>query len=274
MDNSIDYTRALSAQTEPMLVAGGILLLSVIIVMIIVIKKRWNGKFMPLLLGVIAYMIFVFIFANLITSLFSMIPSVDRAFTYNQNAYMILYTGLAAVGYLIARIIISNMLIGRYETKGDVYMAGIGLGIGDAVLYGITIVSYYVWCIAINSEGGLAAALSGMEAAEALSTYESIEMLFSAPPVLWLLIGASTVMDFFINFSLTNVTFGVVKGQLSNNWHIISTLIYFAAAISFQVYNSTSVVSIAVMFAIKLVIFAAAMYYTFKVAAGEIEYVE
>ena len=273
MEN-IDLTRVLPNGTESMLIGGGILLLSVILAMVMVIKMRWKGRFMPFMCGVAAYVIFVFACVNLLVSAFAMIPSIDNAFTYNPQAYTIVYTLVATVGFLVARVVISKMIIERYETKGDVYMAGLGIGAGDCILYGMTAVSYYVWCIAINSEGGLAASFEGMAAEEIISTYESISILFDAPAILWLLMGVSAVMDMLIQFALMNITYGVVKEQLSKNWYSISAIIYFVSAVIFQMYDITSVVSIAVTFAIKLVIFAAAMYYTMRVAAKEIEYVE
>ena len=92
---TIDLTQTLPAGTSSMLSAGGILMLSAIIVLVVVIMKRWKARVMPGILGVIAYAVFVFIFANLATSV--------------------------VTGY---------MLNERFERKGDVYLAGIGLSIG------------------------------------------------------------------------------------------------------------------------------------------------
>ena len=149
----IDLTLQLPDGVEGMIMAGGILLLSFFIVMFIVVKKRWKGKLMPFFLGFITYTVFVFMCVNLITSALALIPSVDMAFTYNQTAYIIVYYLLAGIAFLIARMVLTRMLTERFETRGDVYMAGLGLGIGDSILYGVTAVSYYVWCIAIRSEG-------------------------------------------------------------------------------------------------------------------------
>ena len=92
-------------------------------------------------------------------SAFALIPSVDMAFSYNQHAYTIVHC-VVAVAFLAARVVLGNMITQRYDTRGDVYIAGMGLGIGDGILYGVTAVSYYVWCIAIRNEG-LEQAFSG-----------------------------------------------------------------------------------------------------------------
>ena len=73
---TIDLTQTLPAGTSSMLSAGGILMLSAIIVLVVVIMKRWKARVMPGILGVIAYAVFVFIFANLATSALALIPSI------------------------------------------------------------------------------------------------------------------------------------------------------------------------------------------------------
>ena len=78
--------------------------------------------------------------------------------------------------------------------------------------------------------------------------------------------GLGCIMDMLIHFALTNATYGVITGSLPKYWYALSTGIYFVNAISFQLYDSSSMVSIAVSFAIKLIIFAASMYYTLSVA--------
>ena len=60
-----------------------------------------------------------------------------------------------------------------------------------------------------------------------------------------------------------NVIFGVIKGNLAKWWYGVTAAVTFFAMISFQLYNQESVASIAVSFAVKLVIFAVTIYYTF-----------
>ena len=67
----------------------------------------------------------------------------------------------------------------RFGTKGDIYLGGLGLGFGDALLYGFTVVSYFVWCIGIEGSG-LEAALSEISGEELVATYQSISDLFVA----------------------------------------------------------------------------------------------
>ena len=226
----IDLLQTLPSGVEGMIMAGGILMLSFFIVMFIVVKKRWEGKVVPFFLGLLSYVIFVFVCVNLIMSAFALIPSVDMAFSYNQHAYTIVYCVVASV-------------------------------------------AYYVWCIAIRNEG-LEQAFQGLSNSDITSTYESVSTLFNAPIALWLLMGLGCIMDMLIHFALTNATYGVITGSLPKYWYALSTGIYFVNAISFQLYDSSSMVSIAVSFAIKLIIFAASMYYTLSVAGKQIKYGE
>ena len=245
---TIDLTQTLPAGTSSMLSAGGILMLSAIIVLVVVIMKRWKARVMPGILGVIAYAVFVFIFANLATSALALIPSIDNTFYNNPATYN-----------------------ERFERKGDVYLAGIGLSIGDSLLYGMTAISYITWCTAIQA-GQAQDMLAQLAAEEVTTTYETVSALFTTPSVLWLLLGVNCILDMVLNIALMNVIFGVIKGNLAKWWYGVTAAVTFFAMISFQLYNQESIASIAVSFAVKLVIFAVTIYYTFRVAGKEIEY--
>ena len=109
----IDLLQTLPSGVEGMIMAGGILMLSFFIVMFIVVKKRWEGKVVPFFLGLLSYVIFVFVCVNLIMSAFALIPSVDMAFSYNQHAYTIVYCVVASVAFLAARVVLGNMITQR-----------------------------------------------------------------------------------------------------------------------------------------------------------------
>lgn len=270
MEN-FDFGQTLPSGVSSMLSAGGILLLSAVIVMVVVIMKRWKGRIMPGILGVVAYLIFVFVFTNLLTSALTLVPGVDNVFYNNPATYNIVYGITAAVGFTIARVITAYMLKDRFERQGDVYIAGIGLSLGDSILYGITVISYMTWCTAINS-GEIGLLIADYTAEEAATTLETVSSLFTSPSLLWLLLGVNCVLDMVMNIALINMVFGAVKGNVSKWWYGITGVIQFFSTISFQLYDAESIVSILVCFAIKLIIFAATMYYTFKTAGKEIAY--
>ena len=276
MEN-FDMTQTLPSGLSPMITAGGIILLSVFIVFIIVAIKRWHGRWMPVLLGVVAYLIFTFVFTNMFLSVLTLAPGIDNVFSNNPVTYPIVYYIIATVGFTIARLIVGYMLKDRFEREGDVYMAGIGLGAGDSFLYGITSVSYLTWCTAINSSGMEATlndALNGVSQDAVSQTLEMVSTLITSQPVLWLLLGISCVLDVVLGIVLMNAVFGAVKNDLPK-WVIgVTMAAHFINAISFQLYDAQSMNSILIWFGIKLIIFAGLVYYIWNMCKGKINYDE
>lgn len=276
MVDSVDFSLTVPSSAMSMITGGGIVLLSVLIVMIIVIAKRWGAKYMPVLMGFIAFLLAFACQWGLITGL-SLIPSLDVMFMYNPTALTIITCMVSAASYMIMRILLVNMLVDRYETKGSIYMAGIGFGLGNALLYGFTALGNYTMCISINSDGLEAtyrAAVAGMSEADAYVQWETMLPLLVAPSVYWLLEGLSCAIDLVIEMVLTNVIFGAVKGHLPKYWYGLSALITFVTMLSFQLADESSMTSIAVFFALKLVFTVVSLYYAHVVAAKEIEYSE
>lgn len=270
MEN-IDYTQALPDGLSTMITAGGILLLSAIIVMTIVIAKRWKGRFIPMLLGIVAYIIFGFICTNLITSVIALIPGTDAVFTNSPNTYKIVYYITATIAFTVARIVCSYMYVERYERQGDIYLGGIGLGLGDCALYGITSIINLTWVTAISSTG-LESVFADFAPDQVASTYESISNLFTAPTFLWLLLAISCIYDIVLNIALMNVVYGAVKGQIAKYWIGVSAAFHFVTVISFQFYEETAPSSVALWFCVKTVIFVAVVYYVFNNVSKEISY--
>jgi len=269
---AIDWNQTLPSGTEFMLQAGGFFAVSVFVVLFIIIKKRWKGKVMPFFLGLTVFA-FVRVFVMLVESALALIPSIDLAFSYNPTALTIIDCLLSATGYVAGRIVLCKVLTERYETKGDIYLGGLGLGFGDALLYGFTVISYFVWCIAINSDG-LQAALSGVAEEELMGTYQSIADLFIAPVLLWLFMGVSAVMDMIIQMILMNISYGIEKKSLPSLFHSIGFVINFIMILIFQLYDVNSMTNIAVLFAVKLILFAVAVYYLYFVVSKNIQYEE
>ena len=196
----IDLAAGIPAGAENMLSAGGILMLSAFIVLIIVVIKRWNGRFINVLASVFAYSIFVFIFANLCMSALALIPSIDQTFKYNTTAYTIIYSILSALGMTLARYVLARFMAGRFERKGDVYLSGIGLSVGDGVLYGLTVISSISIATAYNNMG-LDTMVAGLTENDTETFYKTLSNLFNAPGYLWLLMGIAFTMDIILSLS-------------------------------------------------------------------------
>lgn len=272
MEN-IDMTKTIDGSVSSMLTAGGILLLSAIIVMTVVIIKRWHGRFIPMLLGAISYAIFVFIFTNFVMSALILIPTFDMAFENNPTVYSVIYCVMGAIGLTVARVLVAFMLKDRYERQGDVMLGGIGIGLGDAFLYGMTALSYVVMAMGVTSQG-MESLFAGMATEEIVSTYETMEALFTTPSPVWLVYGLNAVLDVVLCISLMIVVYGCATKKLPAVWLLFSGLAQFFVAIPLQVVESTSLTVVLLAFLVKAVMFAAVEWYVHKILAVQVVYNE
>lgn len=279
MENiDIDFGQTVSSGAVSMIVAGAILVLSVLIVTIIITAKRWKGRFIPLLLGVLSYVVFGFMFSQMFMSIIRLIPSVDMSFTYNSNSYIVVYNIVFAVGLAIARWFSVKLMTDKYNRTGDVILAGTGIALGDSVMmYGLSMLSYYVYAQAISASGLQKVVedmlSSGLSADEVMTEYTSnMAQLFNAPELLWLFMGLAAVLDIVLNIILCMVAYGAVKKQINYMYPYYAIIIQFVANILFQVYNAYSLVNIIILFTVKLVVVIGTILYAKQFIMKEIKY--
>lgn len=279
MENiDINFDQTVSASTVNMIAAGAILVLSVLIVLIIVTIKRWHGRFIPMMLGLLGYVVFGFMFSQMFMSIIRLAPNIDQTFTYNTTSYIVIYNIVLAAGFGIARWFAAKLMVGRFDREGDVILAGTGLAIGDAVvMYGLSILSFYVYAQAISSRG-LEQAIqdmlsSGISADNIMTEYTSnISQLFSSPDVLWVLMGLSAVLDILLNVLLFMVVYGVMKKQVNYMYAYYAIIVQFASNILFQLYNAFSLTSILTLFGVKFIVVIGASLYIKQFILKEITY--
>ena len=279
MENiDIDFGQTVSSGAVSMLVAGAILVLSVLIVAIIITAKRWKGRAIPLLLGLLSYVIFGFMFSQMFMSIIRLIPSVDMSFTYNSSSYIVVYNIVFVVGLAIARWFTVKLMADKYNRAGDVILAGTGIALGDAVMmYGLSVLSYYVYAQAISASGLQKVVedmlSSGLSAEEVMTEYTAnMAQLFNAPEPLWFIMGLATVLDIVLNIILCIVVYGSVKKQINYILPYYSIIIQFVSNILFQVYNPYSLANIIILFTIKLVVVIGTILYTKQFIMKEIKY--
>lgn len=279
MENiDIDFGQTVSSGAVSMLVAGAILVLSVLIVAIIITAKRWKGRVIPLLLGLLSYVIFGFMFSQMFMSIIRLIPSVDMSFTYNSSSYIVVYNIVFAVGLAIARWFTVKLMADKYNRAGDVILAGTGIALGDAVMmYGLSVLSYYVYAQAISASGLQKVVedmlSSGLSAEEVMTEYTAnMAQLFNAPEPLWFIMGLATVLDIVLNIILCIVVYGSVKKQINYMLPYYAIIIQFVSNILFQLYNAYSLANIIILFTIKLVVVIGTILYTKQFIMKEIKY--
>lgn len=264
--------KTLSNNVMSYITAGGVLFLSVVIVATIIIFRRWNGRVVPFIFSIITYGIFGFIFAQLVVSALAMIPSVDYAFTYNQNAYNLVSTIALVIGLGIARWFILKMMISRYERPGDVYLAGLGLGIGQGIFnYGISILAFYVNAQVLINQGEVTEdfitnLIDGLSDTNITSLADTFSQLFNAPEAIWALLGLAAVLDLFLNLFLMVATFGAMKKNINYMWSWYAIAIQLVSILAFSVYDYTSIISIIICFIVKTIITVGAIIIINKVS--------
>ena len=277
MEN-IDFSQTVSQGTVSMMMAGVILVLSVLIVLIIITAKRWKGRVIPMLLGLLAYVVFGFMFSQMFMSIIRLIPSVDMSFTYNSSSYIVVYNIVFAVGLAIARWFTVKLMADKYNRAGDVILAGTGIALGDTVMmYGLSVLSYYVYAQAISASGLQKVVedmlSSGLSAEEVMTEYTAnMAQLFNAPEPLWFIMGLATVLDIVLNIILCIVVYGSVKKQINYMLPYYAIIIQFVSNILFQVYNAYSLSNIIILFTIKLVVVIGIILYTKQFIMKEIKY--
>ena len=279
MENlNINYDKTVSNATVSMISAGAILVISVLIVLLVLVIKRWKGRFIPLALGVLSYVVFGFMFSQLLMSVLSLIPNVDQSFTYNTNAYVVIYNILLAAGFGIARWFTAKMMTDRYNRTGDVLMAGTGLAIGDTVItYALSMFTFFVYAQAISANG-LEKFISdmfnsGMAESDVITLYTSnVSQLIDSPAILWFLMAVSEVLDIALNIMLFMVVYGVVKKQVNYMYAYYAIIAQFVSNIMFQLYNAFSLTNIIVLFIVKLVIVGGIALFIKQFIMKEIKY--
>ena len=279
MENlNINYDKTVSNATVNMISAGAILVISVLIVLLVLVIKRWKGRFIPLALGVLSYVVFGFMFSQLLMSVLSLIPNVDQSFTYNTNAYVVIYNILLAAGFGIARWFTAKMMTDRYNRTGDVLMAGTGLAIGDTVItYALSMFTFFVYAQAISANG-LEKFISdmfnsGMAESDVITLYTSnVSQLIDSPAILWFLMAVYAVLDIALNIMLFMVVYGVVKKQVNYMYAYYAIIAQFVSNIMFQLYNAFSLTNIIVLFIVKLVIVGGIALFIKQFIMKEIKY--
>ena len=300
MENlNINYDKTVSNATVSMISAGAILVISVLIVLLVLVIKRWKGRFIPLALGVLSYVVFGFMFSQLLMSVLSLIPNVDQSFTYNTNAYVVIYNILLAAGFGIARWFTAKMMTDRYNRTGDVLMAGTGLAIGDTVItYALSMFTFFVYAQAISAYG-LEKFISDMFnsiilsaisrtadtaiknhkiAGESIScdTFEVYNVITSLSAIPLLNISemnfSNPLADIALNIMLFMVVYGVVKKQVNYMYAYYAIIAQFVSNIMFQLYNAFSLTNIIVLFIVKLVIVGGIALFIKQFIMKEIKY--
>lgn len=175
-----DLTRRVSGETIFFVAFSGILILLAIIVAIFITKRKTDFKLFPVVYGITAYFIFYVFLGGFVNSyIMAMGTTVTNGFSrfVIQILAVILTNGFLICGRFFVMWFI-NKYYGGY---GNAYGVGLGCGLTEALMNGITILFNYSLCLAINAQG-LAAFVDSFETIEeATIQLQSVEVLFGTP---------------------------------------------------------------------------------------------
>jgi len=174
------------------------------IALFIYIRKKHNAKYLPLIFGALAFIIFVLVLESLIHSL------VFKAYPLKEHplAYIIYGIFMAGVFEETARFISFKILLRKkYSGVSTGLSYGIGHGgIESALLAGVSMIVAIVFCILINT-GNIDVIIGKMQG-KALDVINSqINTLTITAPYMFLVSGLERVFAIVIQISLSMIVF-------------------------------------------------------------------
>lgn len=258
--SQIDFTKELPGGVEGLLIAGGIVLISTLFIILFLNIKKNKGKVAPIFMGVAGYIIFPILGYNIVASLIMALPGVRDMYNDGVATVSVVLSIVTAVMFTLARLVVVKVMkINDYTGKGNFYNAGIGISLGNIVIFGMSLVSLVVWCNAINQEG-LQGIFGSLPAEEVTSTWNSIEPLFTYHVAAWFVMALSYAIDILLYASLTWLDGCVAVGKLPKIWHLFGGLMNFAVILPFDLYDGTKIAGFVVPFVIKFIFMAVVVF--------------
>jgi len=139
----------------------------------------------------------------------------------------------------------------------------------EALFYVLSSITLVVWAAGIN-DVGLTELFKDFTEAEKITNYNSISLLFTAPPILWILLCISSIMDMVLNCGLAVLTFGAVSKKIPTWWYFATAAINFFVLLPFKVYDTSSTMGVIIPFAMKTILFIVAVVVIFKIDSNNI----
>jgi len=263
MEN-IDMTQTVSGDTVTYLGAVGMLIITTIIILLFIFFRRYKARFVPLLMGILAYFLFAFVGYNIIVSLMYMIPGFEVAYNNNIGVFTGIFLVIFVAMFTVARIISMKIMYPNYDRPGDVLVLGLGIGMFEALIYVLSSIVFSVWASGINTSG-MTELFKDFTQEEIISNYNSISLLFTAPSILWMLLCISAIMDVVLNCGLAILTFGVVSKKIPTWWYAGCAAINFFVILPFKLYDASSMMGVIIPFVIKTVLFIVAVYIFYRI---------
>lgn len=269
-ENAIDLTKTVPAGAEGMLIAAGVVLLSTLFIILFLNIKKNKAKFVPIFIGVAGYVVFPLLGYNIIASLLFAMPWASEMFADKATPTVIILSMVTALMFTLGRVVtVKVMKINGYLGKGNFFNAGIGLSLGNIVVFGLSLISLVVWNNAIEQEG-LVKIFEAFSQEEAQSTWNSIIPLLDYHVGAWFVMALSYAVDILMYAALMWVDGCASLDKLPKVWHLFGGLMNFAVILPFDMYDGTTVMGYVVPFAVKFAFMAVVLFIVLKYT-GEID---
>jgi len=181
------------------------------IVLFIHFRKKYSAKFLPMIIGVAAFIIFVLVLERSV----HLLVFAKTAIRENPFIYIVYGVLMAGIFEETARFICFRILRKKYGGIGTALSYGVGHGGIEAILLsGLVMIANMVYCVILNT--GNAEMLTGKLQGAALDKMnEAMHTLVSTSPYLFLVSGMERIFAVCIQLSLSVLVFYSVYGKNS-----------------------------------------------------------
>ncbi len=181
------------------------------IALCIIARKKLNAKLRPVLIGAVAFIVFVTMLESIMHSL--VVTATGDLLTGNVWLYA-LYGGLAAGLFEeTGRYIAMKYYMQKTLTKQNSIMYGIGHGGMEAILVAGMAAIYNISTAFIINAGNIESLLVGLDDAEKSTVMEQLTVLWTLPSYQFYMSGLERISAIILHIALSYLVYRAVKYQ-------------------------------------------------------------
>lgn len=198
-----------SSLSMAFMVVSAVISIGLPVSLFIVFYKKHNGKFIPMIIGVSAFIIFALILEGLIHSIVLGTFGIKNI----PVAYIIYGALMAGLFEETARFLSFNILKKKYNGIGTGLSYGVGHGGIEAIIFvGITMISNLVFSTIINT-GNMAILIKNIDGEALTQLNTQISALATVEPYMFLIGGIERIFALGIQISLSIIVYYSVYSE-------------------------------------------------------------
>jgi uncharacterized membrane protein YhfC len=191
------------------MVISAIISIGLPIILFVIFHKKYNAKTLPMILGIIAFILFALVLEQSIHSI------VLNNFHLSDKPFVYIVYGIFMAGIFeeTARLISFNILKKKYNGIGTGLAYGVGHGgIESILIVGLSMINNIVFCILLNT-GGAEAIISKLQGDALVQLNTQINTLLNTAPYMFLIGGIERIFAIVIQISLSLIVYYSVYGK-------------------------------------------------------------